>query len=55
MKFIVSILLLILLGCDSPEKEQNVSIDYNHGLRSTSRAEAIRHNIKVNPITRPFK
>ena len=49
MKFIVSILLLILLGCDSPEKEQNVSIDYNHGLRSTSREEAIRHNIKVNP------
>ena len=43
------LLLVLLFGCDTNEKQQSISLDYSHPTRSSSREVAVRHNIKVEP------
>lgn len=43
------LLLVLLFGCDTHEKEQNISLDYSHPTRYSDREVAVRHNIKVEP------
>jgi len=43
------LLLVLLFGCDTNEKQQSISLDYSHPTRYSSREVAVRHNIKVEP------
>ena len=43
------LLLVLLFGCDTNEKQQSISLDYSHATRYSSREVAVRHNIKVEP------
>ena len=43
------LLLVLLFGCDTNEKQQSISLDYSHPTRYSSREVAVRHNIKVKP------
>ena len=43
------LLLVLLFGCDTNEKQQSISLDYSHQTSSSSREVAVRHNIKVEP------
>ena len=43
------LLLVLLFGCDTNEKQQSISLDYSHPTRFSSREVAVRHNIKVEP------